>query len=419
MIDIKFLREHTEAVKTAIKNRSVDIDIDEILKLDSARRKLQKEVDDKRALKKRAGEKIAKADSKEKAKLIGEMKEFDAEQDKLEAKLAKADEKVKKIFSLIPNIPLPDVPIGRDERDNVILREVGRPLTFSFKPKDAAALGEKLGIIDTARAAKVSGSRFGYIKGQAALLEFAIIRYALEKLLKKGFSPVLPPVMVREEIMWAMGFLDRHGDEIYEIPADSLRLIGTSEQSLAPMHKDEIFELKDLPVRYLGFSSCFRRESGSYGKDTRGILRVHQFDKLEMISIVSPEDGEKEYEMLLAAQEELMAGLGLPYRVVRLCTGDIATPSARTTDIETWLPSENKYRETHSVSTTTDFQSRRLNIRYKNKNGLEFVHLLNGTAFAIGRIIIAILENNQQKDGSIVIPPALVPYCGFERIGTA
>lgn len=417
MIDIKILREHSEAVREAVKNRQMKIDVDELIKVDAQRRKLQKEADDKRSLKKQAGDKIAKASPAEKKKLIGEMKEFDEEQDKLEAKLAEADEKFKKIFSLVPNIPLADVPVGKDENDNVVLREVGKPRKFSFEPKSSIELGESLGIIDTARAAKVSGSRFGYLKAQAVMLEHALNRYALDATKKFGFIPVIPPVLVREEIMWAMGFLDRHADEIYKLPEDELRLVGTSEQSLVPMHKDEVFEAADLPRRYMGFSTCFRRESGSYGKDTKGILRVHQFNKLEMVSFVKAEDSAKEHELLLKIEEELMSGLKLPYRVMALCTGDIGGASARTWDIETWFPSEGRYRETHSTSTTTDFQARRLNIRYKSGQGkgLEFAHVLNGTVFS-GRPMLAILENYQNKDGSVDVPEVLVPYCGFDKI---
>lgn len=417
MIDPKLLREHPEVVRTAVKNRQMDIDIDEIIKLDTARRKLQKEVDDKRALKKQASAKISKAAAKEKKKLIAEMKGFDKEQDRLERKLAETEEKFQNLFAQIPNIPLSDVPVGKDETQNVVLREVGKPKKFSFKPKSSHELGEALGIIDTERASKVSGTRFGYIKGKGAELELSLIRYALDLLKKNSFTFVLPPVMVREEVMWAMGYLDRHADEIYQLPQDGLRLVGTSEQSLLPMHKDEVFEENSLPQRYAGFSACFRRESGSYGKDTKGILRVHQFNKLEMVSIAKPEESSKEHELMLSIEEELMSGLGLPYRVLQICTGDMGVPSARTLDIETWFPSEGRYRETHSTSTTTDFQSRRLNIRFKQQGGkgFLFVHLLNGTAFS-ERPLLAILENYQEKDGSIVVPEALRPYCGFDKI---
>lgn len=417
MIDIKLLREHPEMIKIAVKNRGMAVDVDEIIKLDTARRKLRKDADERRALKNQASQKIAKADSKEKKKLIAEMKGFDKEQDKLEKKLAESEEKFSKLWVQIPNIPLPDVPLGADETQNVTLREVGERTKFDFKPKSSHELGEALGIIDTARAAKVSGTRFGYLKAQAVMLEFALVRYALDHVLKLGFIPVIPPVLVREEVMWAMGFLDRHADEIYKVADDELRLIGTSEQSLAPMHKDEVFEEADLPRRYVGSSTCFRRESGSYGKDTKGMLRVHQFNKLEMVSLTKPEDSGAEHELMLKIEEDLMKGLGLPYRVTRICTGDMGTPSARTWDIETWFPSEGRYRETHSTSTTTNFQSRRLNIRYKSKQvkGLEFVHLLNGTVFS-GRPLLAILENYQEKDGSVKVPAVLVPYCGFDKI---
>lgn len=417
MIDLKILREHPEVLRVAVKNRRLDIDIDEILKLDTLRRKLQKEADERRFLKNQASEKIAKSSDKDRKKLIAEMKDFDKEQDRLEEKLATAEERFKIVVKHLPNIPNADTPIGKDESENVVLREAGKPRKFSFEPKSSIELGERLGLIDTARAAKVSGTRFGYLKAQAVMLEFAMVRYALDVTKKYGFIPVIPPVLVREEIMWAMGFLDRHADEIYKLPEDELRLVGTSEQSLVPMHKDEVFETSDLPRRYIGFSTCFRRESGSYGKDTKGILRVHQFNKLEMVSFVKAEDDSKEHELLLKIEEELMGGLKLPYRVVSLCTGDIGDAAASTWDVETWFPSEGRYRETHSTSTTTDFQARRLNIRYRSNQskGLEFAHILNGTAFS-GRPLLAVLENYQNEDGSVEVPEVLASYCGFDSI---
>ncbi|TSC67714.1 MAG: seryl-tRNA synthetase, partial [Parcubacteria group bacterium Gr01-1014_66] len=279
--------------------------------------------------------------------------------------------------------------------------------------------------IDTERAAKVSGSRFGYVRRELALLEFALVQFAIEKLVKNGFVPVVPPVMIREEMMHGMGYIDSEKDreERYFLEKDGLYLIGTAEQSLVPMHADEIISEKHLPLRYAGFSTCFRREAGSYGKDTQGILRVHQFDKVEMVIFSKPEDSCAEHELMIRLEEELMQELQIPYRIVALCTGDISQPSARTIDIESWFPGQNEgrgqYRETHSSSHTTDFQARRLKIRIrKTDDTIEFVHILNGTACAIGRTLIAILENYQQEDGAVKIPRVLQKYMGEREVIT-
>jgi len=279
-------------------------------------------------------------------------------------------------------------------------------------------LGESLDLIDVKRAAKTSGSRFGFLKGKLVLMEFALVNLVFDKLIKKGFTPIIPPVMLKPEIAEGMGFLEQKDDEeAYYLPKDDLYLAGTSEQSLGGMHAGDIFEVKELPKRYVGFSTCFRREAGSYGKDTKGILRVHQFDKLEMFSFSKPEESEKEHQFLLKMEENLMRKLGLHYQVIHICSGDLGLPAATKYDIETWIPSQKIYRETHSVSNCTDFQSKRLNIRYRAKNNeLKFVHTLNGTAFAIGRILIAIIENYQQKDGTIKIPKALHKYLNFKII---
>lgn len=319
-----------------------------------------------------------------------------------------------------PNPPQPDVPIGDDESANVTEREVGKKPKLSA-PQDYLNVAESLGLIDMKRAGKVSGPRFGYILGPLAQLEFALVQYAQKILLtpKHGFTLVVPPVMIKAENMAAMGYLSGGGeDETYHFAKDDLYLVGTSEQSIGPMHRDEVFVEADLPKRYLSFSTCFRREAGSYGKDTKGILRVHQFDKLEMFSITLPEKSDAEHEFLLAMEERLMQGLELPYRVVKLCTGDLGWPSARTYDIETWMPGQGVYRETHSTSTTTDYQSRALNIKVKRGDTKEYVHMLNGTAFAIGRTLIAIIENYQQADGSITVPKVLQPYMGGLKVIT-
>jgi seryl-tRNA synthetase len=281
-------------------------------------------------------------------------------------------------------------------------------------------LGEALDLIDTVRAAKVAGSRFGYLKREAALLEFALVSYAVRHLVGKGFIPVVPPVMIRPEVYRGMGRLAAdQRQERYYLPEDHLYLVGSAEHTLGPLHMDEVLEERELPKRYVGFSTCFRREAGSYGKDTKGILRVHQFDKVEMFVFTKPEDSREEHERLVTLQEELVSGLGLPYRVVAICTGDMGWTDARQYDIEVWFPSEGAFRETHSASNTTDFQARGINARFRREGKREkpeFMHLLNATALAIGRTIIAILENYQNEDGTIDVPEVLRPYLGFDRI---
>ncbi|MBU0670557.1 serine--tRNA ligase, partial [Patescibacteria group bacterium] len=325
--------------------------------------------------------------------------------------LKEKEGEVNKLVMQIPNPALEDVPVGKTEEANEVMRTVGEKPNFDFKPKPYMEIATKLDIIDTERAAKVSGTRFGYLKGEAVRLEFALVGYAMKTLEEEGFIPVIPPVLVKEESMAAMGFMERGKDDIYHTEPDNLYLTGTSEQSLGPMHMDEILDEKNLPLKYAGYSPCFRREAGSYGKDTKGILRVHQFDKVEMFVFSKPEESNQIHEQLLAIEEKLVQGLKLPYQVVKICTGDLGDPAARKYDIETWIPSENKYRETHSTSTCTDFQARRLNTRYKTKDGKNaYVHTLNGTAFAIGRMLIAIIENNQKKDGTFDVPDILKKY---------
>jgi len=344
---------------------------------------------------------------------------------RLKEEALSAEEKAREeVLRQLPNPAFAYVPVGKSDKENVVLREVGEKPQFDFTPKDYLALAEALDCIDVPRGAKVSGARFAYIKREAAMLEFALVRFVFDSLLPHGFIPVVPPVMVKEEMMRGMGYVDRgeDKDETYFLEKDGLYLVGTSEQSMGPMFADEIFEEEELPKRYVAFSTCFRREAGSYGKDTKGILRVHQFDKLEMFSFCHPDRSGEEHKLLLSLEEQMMQALGVPYHVLDICTGDLGTPAAAKFDIEAWMPGQNngtgEYRETHSTSNTTDFQSRRLNIRFRpraDKEGTkkpEYVHLLNGTAFAIGRIIIAILENYQREDGTIGIPKALQPYMG-------
>ncbi|MEK7593324.1 MAG: serine--tRNA ligase [Patescibacteria group bacterium] len=418
MLDINFIRQNPEKVKKSISTKNINPKlVDDFLALDENWRELVKNIDDLRSQQKKLSQE----------KNIEEAKKLKNKIQDLETDLKSVEKRREEILRLFPNLPLEEVPIGKNEKENVVVREVGKKPEFDFQPKDYLELGQKLDLIDIERAAKVSGSRFGYLKNQAALLEFALIKLAFEKLISKKFIPIIPPVMVKSEMMKGMGYIDSEKDaeERYFLEKDGLYLVGTSEQSIGPMHADEIFNEEELPKRYLAFSPCFRREAGSYGKDTKGILRVHQFDKLEMFSFCHPEKSKEEHELFIETEEELMKELGIPYRVVQLCTGDLSQPSASTIDIETWLAGQNngqgEYRETHSASNTTDFQARRLNIKYRSSvrgqmSKVDFVHTVNGTAFAIGRMLIAIIENYQQKDGSILVPKVLQNYLGIKEI---
>ena len=402
MLDIKFIRENPDKVKKSCQKKQVKCDIDRVLELDKKRRQILQEIEGLKAEQNRISEQRTTNNEQ-----LKKAKEIKKKIKKLEPELDRAEKEFNDLMRQIPNLPLDDVPEGKNESDNKVLREEGQKPKFDFKPKNYLEIAEKLDIIDIERAAKVSGTRFGYLKGGAVLLEFALVQLAFETLTKQGFIPVIPPVMLKHKAMAGMGYLDKGADEVYYLEKDDLYLVGTSEQSIGVMHMDEIFNEKDLPRRYVGFSTCFRREAGAYGKDTKGILRVHQFDKVEMFSFCQPEQSKKEHQFLLSMEEKLMKLLKIPYRVVQICAGDLAGPSAATYDIEAWLPGQNQYRETHSTSNCTDFQARRLNIRYKSKDGLKFVHTLNGTAFA-QRSILAIIENYQQKDGTIEVPEVLL-----------
>jgi len=415
MLDLNFIRENSEKVKKACKDKNVQISIDLILDLDKEKRKIQTEIESLKA----EQNKISRG-GKDNSSLIVQAKEIKERVKLLEPQMEKAENELKLLLLEVPNIPFDDVPVGKDDSENKVLRHVGRPSLKlrNGELKDYMKLGVELDLIDTERAGKVAGSRFGYLKRELPLLEFALINLVMEIVRKEGFIPVIPPVMLKDEMARGTGYFEAADEkEAYYLPEDKMYLAGTSEQSLVSMHAGEILQEKDLPIRYVGFSTCFRREAGSYGKDTRGILRVHQFDKLEMVIFSKPEDSRNEHELILSIEEKLMKALKLPYQVINICTGDLGRPAAKKYDIETWLPSENKYRETHSCSNCTDFQARRLNIRYKDKNNkMQFVHTLNGTAFAIGRILIMIMENYQQKDGSIKVPKVLQKYAGLKII---
>ena len=407
MLDIKYIREHPEEVKEGCKKKGFDCDVDQILKLDEKKRGLLLKIETLRA----DQGKLGKEDIAGAKKIKEEVKE-------LEPQLEEIDKNLHSLLILLPNLPQDAVPVG-DESVNVVLRQHGKAPKFDFEPKDHLSLGESLEVLDVERAAKTSGSRFSYLKGDLALLEFALVDLAMKTAIKERFLPIIPPVLIKEEMMQAMGYIDTPEDleERYYFEKEKLFLVGTAEQSVGPMHAGEIFDEKELPKRYIAFSTCFREEAGSYGKDTKGILRVHQFDKVEMFSFVHPEKSKEEHQFLVSLQESLWQALKIPYQVVQLATGDMSRPSSSTIDIEAWMPGQGKYREVSSASNVTDFQARRLNTRYRKKEGKpEYVHMLNATGFAIGRTLIAIMENYQQKDGSIKIPKVLQGYIGKKEI---
>ena len=407
MIDLKFLRENSEKIKEGAAAKNIVIDVAKILEFDEKLRSLSMEVQDLRA------ERNAAA----KDRNIEKGREIKGKLDVLEPELTSLEEELKNLMLQIPALPKDDVKVGKNDTENDVVKKVGEPTKFTFKPKDHLELGESLDIIDVVRAAKVSGARFGYLKNEGALLELAIVNYAMEKLVKKGFIPVVPPTIISKETMKALGYMENGGEEdMFQIEHEDKVLVGTAEQSIVPMHKDETFDAKQLPIRYIGYSSSFRREAGSYGKDTRGILRVHEFHKVEMVSYVPEGIDDQEHEFLRETEEEFFTDLKIPYQLIKMCTGDLGFPAARKYDIEAWIPTQEKYREVTSTSTTTDFQARRLNIRYKDGDEKKYVNILNGTAFAIGRTLVAILENYQQEDGSVMIPEVLQKFTGFDRI---
>lgn len=428
MIDLKFLRENPEEVKRAIKLKKVDLNVDELLAADSAYMTTLQNVETHRALRNRLSDDIGKVDKEERAKLIEEATNVKEELKKMEEELNSLEEKRSELAKKVPNLIANDVPEGADEEENVVVREWGTPQKFDFDPKDHIELGESLGIIDTERSSKVVGSRFNYLYGDAALLQFALIQFTMEtltdekiisKLAKsvnnpssKPFIPVVPPVMVRQDVMDKMDRLEPR-DERYLLDQDELVLVGSAEHTMGPMHMDETLKDEELPRRYIGYSTAFRREAGSYGKDTRGIIRVHQFDKLEMESFTRPEDGLAEQDLLVAVQEYLVQQLEIPHQVMMVCTGDMGKPDFRQIDINSWMPGQGKYRETHTSDYMTDFQSRRLNIRCASG---EYVHMNDATAIAIGRMLVAILENNQNADGTVDVPKVLQKYVGKKVI---
>jgi len=407
MIDINLLRENPRLIKDAIIKRGGDNSlVDKFLAVDSKWRELKTEIDKLKSEQKSFG-----PTQREKAVKI--KKQIQINEEKLSIFVLEREA----LLEQIPNLPAEDVPLGKNDSENIVLREVGERPNFNFKAKDYLTLAKDL--IDVDKSGQVAGSRFSYLFGDLVLLEFALIKLAIDTLLPDNFIPVIPPVMARPEVMKGMGKWRFLADQdAFYLQEDNLYLVGSSEHTIGPFHMNDIIDEDDLPRRYLGFSTCFRREAGSYGKDTKGILRVHQFDKVEMFSFTKPEKSEIEHQFLLSRQEELMEKLKLPYRVVYICSGDMGFGDYKQFDIEVFLPGQGKYRETNSCSNTTDYQARGINAKYRIKSSGEtrFVHTLNATAFAIGRMIIAILENYQTKDGWIKVPTALKNYLGKDFI---
>jgi seryl-tRNA synthetase len=417
MIDLRLLREQPDTVAAALARRGVDAQqLQRLQELDERRRTLIAEVDAVRAEQGTASRAIGKAAPEERQAMIDAAQAVKARVSELEEQLAEVTAQHTAVFAAIPNLPHVDAPDGV-EGDGVVLRHVGDKPAFSHEPRDHVDLLEPPGAIDLARGAKVSGSRFAYLVGEGALLELALVRYAMDVAMAHGHTPVIPPVLVREDAMYNTGFLPTDEQQIFLTRDDDYYLVGTSEVPLAAMHSDEIFEEAELPRRYVGYSPCFRREAGSHGKDTRGILRVHQFEKVEMFAFTHPDASDAEHERLLAIEEEIFTGLELHYRVVDIPVGDLGASAARKYDLEAWMPGQDAYREVTSCSNTTDYQARRLRARIRVEDGPNLlVHTLNGTALAVQRAMIALVEQHQRADGSVVVPQRLRPYLGRETL---
>jgi seryl-tRNA synthetase len=415
VIDLNLLRENPDAIKASQRARGRDEAIvDKALELDTKKRKALADYETLRAKQNAHSKLVASAPKEEKAKLVASASELSSKVKAANEQSNLSAEELDKVLLEIENVVLDGVPAGGED-DYVVIKEVGTKPSFSFEPKDHVALGESLDIIDMERGAKISGSRFYFLKGMGARLELALMSLALDKATTAGFTALITPTLVRPEIMAGTGFLGEHSDEIYYLPADDLYLTGTSEVALAGYHRDEIIELGDEPLRYAGWSTCYRREAGSHGKDTRGILRVHQFNKLEMFSYCLPERAEEEHQKLLAFQEEMLQACELPYRVIDTAAGDLGSSAARKFDAEAWVPTQENYRELTSTSNCTTYQARRLNVRYRTTEGKTAIAAtLNGT-LATTRWLVAILENHQQADGSVAIPSALRPYLGGQE----
>jgi len=415
MIDPNILKDNREILEENIKRRKLDVSLEELITLDELRRKAKNEADEIRSKQKKLSKEIPSLKGAKKEEALEEAGALSNSVKELTKKADDAEKNFYEKWVKIPNIVDKTSPDGSSEDDNKELRIIG-DIPSITKPKNHLELGENLGIIDVEQAANVSGSRFSYLLGDAVLIEFNLVNWVISLLNNKGFTPVVPPVLVRENALYGTGFFPDDAEQVYSIPNDDLYLVGTSEVSLAAYHAESILEDDKLPLRYAGFSTCFRRESGTYGKDTSGIFRVHQFDKVEMFSFCSTEKSKEEHEFLLSIEEEIMQALEIPYRVVDVCAGDLGASATKKYDIEAWIPSQQKYREVTSCSNTTDYQSRRLNIRTKKDKKSTFIHTLNGTALAVGRVLIALLENNQNEDGTVSFNDSVASIVGLEKL---
>lgn len=411
MLDVRAIREDPEPFRRGLARRGLGGVVDEILALDARRRSLTAKVEELRAERNRVSKAVGRAQGEERERLIARAAECSAELERIEPELEQVERELSELLARTPNVPHESAPDGFTEEDAVEVRRRGEPPAFDFPPRSHEELGALLGVLDTERGARTSGSRFVYLLGDLVLVQWALVRHALDILVRHGFTPVIPPVLVREEAMFGTGFLPTDEANLYVTTEDRLYLVGTSEVSLAAYRMGEIIDEADLPQRFAGYSTCFRREAGSYGKDLGGMFRVHQFDKVEMFSFTRPEDSWDEHEFLVGIEEEIIGNLELPYRVVNIAAGDLGGSAAKKYDIEVWLPGQGRYRELTSCSNCTDYQARRLQTRVRRADGtIEALHTLNGTATAIGRTLIAILENHQRADGSVAIPAALHPY---------
>ena len=415
MLDPAILKNDIESLELNLERRNLDIDLKELTALDELRRELRFEAEKLRSEQKTLGKQIASADEKTKNELLDQASQMSEKVKDLFEKVDLADKNFMDIWIKIPNLISTTSPDGTSDKENSEIKKFGEIRNIN-NPKDHLEIAESLGLIDVQKASEVSGSRFSYLFGDLVKIEFNLVLWAMQQLSDKGFKPTIPPVLVRENALYGTGFFPDDAEQVYEIPNDDLYLVGTSEVPLAALHSNEILDTATLPIRYAGFSTCFRREAGTYGKDTTGIFRVHQFDKVEMFSFCNPEKSEEEHKFILSVEEELLQALEIPYRVVDVCAGDLGSSASKKYDIEAWIPSQQAYREVTSCSNTTDFQARRLNIRGKADGETNVLHTLNGTAIAVGRILIALIENNQTEDGKVDFSDSVAEIIGIKNL---
>ena len=415
MLDPAILKNDIESLELNLERRNLDVDLKELTALDELRRELRFEAEKLRSEQKTLGKQIASADEKTKNELLDQASQMSEKVKDLFEKVDLADKNFMDIWIKIPNLISTTSPDGTSDKENSEIKKFGEIRNIN-NPKDHLEIAESLGLIDVQKASEVSGSRFSYLFGDLVKVEFNLVLWAMQQLSDKGFKPTIPPVLVRENALYGTGFFPDDAEQVYEIPNDDLYLVGTSEVPLAALHSNEILDTATLPIRYAGFSTCFRREAGTYGKDTTGIFRVHQFDKVEMFSFCDPEKSEEEHKFILSVEEELLQALEIPYRVVDVCAGDLGSSASKKYDIEAWIPSQKAYREVTSCSNTTDFQARRLNIRGKADGETNVLHTLNGTAIAVGRILIALIENNQTEDGKVEFSDSVAEIIGVKNL---